>query len=271
MLIKPITETRTPRHTLDDEDTNAKPNPIPEIKISLNDASLIYDYVLIVPHTISLIQDQLPKQENIGQILIDYPDLIKDLTKEVQEEYDEDEQLYAALENEALKNKFKTEELAIYLSSGVLSIVVPHFTNTIAYNVLARQLIRRLKPSKEWILLAPSTLNNNQSINQLPLVDTASSSASILSQVPVLRPPHSITGIAAATLSQLNFIGVTNVVTLVLNSEGHLGFEKSDNDAIVDTAFVLSDIITIDKEEYIKNVSSKVRKFNGYSNLGIYI
>ena len=93
----------------------------------------------------------------------------------------------------------------------------------------------------------------------------------MLSQVPVLRPPHSITGITAAVVSQLNLIGATNVITLVLNSEGHLGYEKSDNDSIVHTAYVLGDIIPIDKEQYVKNLSARVRKFNGYSNLGIYI
>lgn len=269
LKIKPITETRTPRHTLDDEDSNAKPNPIPEVRISLNDTSATYDYVLIAPQTISLIQDQLPNKLNVGTITVDYPNLIKELSKEEQNDYDEDEQLYAALENEALKNRFKKEEISVYLSNGVLSIVVPHFANTITYNVLARQLVQQLKPLKSWILLAPSNLNNNQSINKL-LLDTGTA-FSVLSQVPVLRPPHSITGITAAVVSQLNLIGATNVITLVLNSEGHLGYEKSDNDSIVHTAYVLGDIIPIDKEQYVKNLSARVRKFNGYSNLGIYI
>ena len=168
-----------------------------------------------------------------------------------------------------MKNRFKKEEISVYLSNGVLSIVVPHFANTITYNVLARQLVQQLKPLKSWILLAPSNLNNNQSINKL-LLDTGTA-FSVLSQVPVLRPPHSITGITAAVVSQLNLIGATNVITLVLNSEGHLGYEKSDNDSIVHTAYVLGDIIPIDKEQYVKNLSARVRKFNGYSNLGIYI
>lgn len=228
-----------------------------------------YAYALIVPHTLSLIQEQLPNKAITGEIAIDYLNLIKDLSTEDQEEYDEDEQLYAALENKALKNKFKKEKIPVYLSNGVLSMVVPHFTNTITYNVLARQLVQHLKPLKSWILLAPSNLNNNQTISKLPLESDTSSS--VLSQVPVLRPPHSITGTTAAILSQLNLSGVTNVTTLILNSEGHLGFEKSDNDAIVDTAFVLGDIIATSKQEYVKRISSEVRKFNGYSNLGIYI
>lgn len=236
----------------------------------MTDGTSEYDYALIVPHTISLIQDQLPKRVKIGEITIDYASLMKDLSVEEQEEYDEDEQLYTALENEALKNKFKTEVIPVYLSNGILSVVVPHFANIIAYNLLARKLVQQLQPLKSWILLAPSNLNNNQSINQLPL--TSDTTSLVLSQVPVLRPPHSVTGITAAILSQLNLSGATNVITLVLNSEGHLGFEKSDNDAIVDTAYVISDIVaTLDKQEYVKSISSKVRKFNGYSNLGIYV
>lgn len=228
-----------------------------------------YAYALIVPHTLSLIQEQLPNKAIAGEITIDYLNLTKDLSTEEQEEYDEDEQLYAALENKALKNKFKKEKIPIYLSNGVLSIVVPHFTNTITYNVLARQLVQHLGPLKSWILLAPSNLNNNQTISKLLLESDTSSS--VLSQVPVLRPPHSITGATASILSQLHLSGATNVTTLILNSEGHLGFEKSDNDAIMDTAFVLGDIIATSKQEYVKRISSKVRKFNGYSNLGIYI
>ncbi|KAI5955397.1 hypothetical protein KGF57_003723 [Candida theae] len=270
MLIKPITETRNPRHTLDDDDSNAKPNPIPDIKITLIEDSIKYDYALIVPQTVSLVQDQLPNNNSVGKIAIDYSSSIKDISSEQeQEEYDEDEQLYAALQNEALKDKFKTEHIPIYLSNGVLSIVAPHFTNTIVYNLLARKLVQQLHPSISWILLAPSNLNNNQSINKLLLKTDAS--LSLLSQVPILRPPHSITGITAAITSQLDVANTENAITLVLNSEGPLGFEKSDNDAIIDTAYVLSEIIGINKEEYVKSISSKVRKFNGYSNLGIYI
>ncbi|KAI3406942.1 hypothetical protein KGF56_000235 [Candida oxycetoniae] len=273
MLIKPITEVRNPRHTLDDDDlSNAQPCPFPEIRVVLDASSNDYDYIFVVPHTMKILQTELTKNHVVvGNIIVDYHQLYSSVEKESATTYDEDEQLYEAMKHESLKSRFPPKlELPIYLTKGVLSIVVPHFENVIIYNLLARQVVKHLDLNKEWILLAPSNLNNNQTINKLQLY--ADNANPVINNVPLLRPPHVITGFCAALLSQLNIVEAPLATALVLDSEGPLGFEKSDNDAIVDTATVLSSLFNIKNgEEYVKNVSLKVRKLNGYSNLGMYI
>ncbi|CAK9437584.1 uncharacterized protein LODBEIA_P19620 [Lodderomyces beijingensis] len=270
MLIKPATEIRNPRHTLDDDDLNddSQPNPIPQVQTTL-DPSTAYDSVLIVPNTISLIQSQLPSAKTVGRVVIDYPELYNVETEQLAE-YDEDEQLYAAMKQEHLKTEFPKLEIPIMASNRILCIAMPHFKNIITYNILARDLVKSVSIDKEWVLLSPSNLNNGQTVNKLESSFSTSSNP-VLAKVPSLQPPHTITGASAAILSQLNLAQAPHVTTLVLDSEGQLGYEKSDNDAIVDTAYILASVLPIDQQAYVESISSKVRKFNGYSNLGMYI
>ncbi|KAI5961905.1 uncharacterized protein KGF55_003876 [Candida pseudojiufengensis] len=264
MLIKPITETRNPHHIIDDEeDLNTEsPNPIPKISIELKEDK-DYENILIVPHTLSLLQDQLPNQKEIGTISVKYENL-KLLNTEKLEEYDEDEQLYVSIQNESILKKYPNIDIIIYVSNNSIAITIPHFQNTITYNLISTELIKAFATKvQNWILFSHSTLNNNQSINQL-------SSPSNIKDVPILRPPHSITGINAAIVTHLPTQSKYNLI--VLNSEGQFGFEKSDNEAIINSSYILVDLLHIpESKEYLKNISIKVRKFNGFSNLGMYI
>lgn len=273
MLIKPITETRNPRHTLEDEDEN-QPNFKPTITIKLTKQPKVSPKTIIVlPSTISILQDQL-KFESIGLINIDYPELYESIDKSNELEYDEDEQLYVALKNQNLKNKYPKLDIPIVGNedNSILSITIPHFFNSITYNLLAREIIKVFKDTHYWIILAPCGLNNNQSINKLYSGEHYKGKE-LLDQVPDLKPPHAITGIAGSMVSQLNLNSENKVTCLVLNSEGQPGFEKSDNDSIVDTSYLLVNLIDIhDQQEYLNAISNKVRKFNGaFSNLGMYI
>lgn len=117
-------------------------------------------------------------------------------------------------------------------------------------------------------------MNNNQSINRLIVNAGTVHRHPLIESIPVLKPPHTITGISAGVISQLNTkLGrLAQVVALVLNSEGQPGFERSDNDAIMDACFVIGKLVDdVDEEAYVKSVSSAVRKFSGFSNSGMYI
>lgn len=258
---------------MEDEDEN-QPNFKPTISIKLTkQPSIPPKTIVVLPSTISILQDQL-KFEPIGVINIDYPELYDTIDKTNELEYDEDEQLYVALKNQNLKNKYPKLDIPIVANSdnSVLSTTIPHFFNSIAYNLLAREVIKVFNDINEWIILAPCGLNNNQSINKLQSGEV-SKGKELLDQVPDLKPPHAITGIAGSMVSQLNLNSKNQITCLVLNSEGQPGFEKSDNDSIVDTSYLLVNLFTVhDQQEYLDAISNKVRKFNGaFSNLGMYI
>ncbi|EMG49279.1 hypothetical protein G210_0015 [Candida maltosa Xu316] len=276
MLIKPITETKTPRHTLDDDDyDDNQPHYKPEISIKLTKEVTTPPHpknILVLPSTISIIQDQL-KLPTIGTVSIKYPELYESIDKSNDLEYDEDEQLYVALKNQNLKTKYPELEIPIVGNDNVVGITIPHFYNVITYNLVSKKIIEFFDSTKNWIVLAPCGLNNNQSVNKLLGKGNAKDDVS-LNQVPDLKPPHAITGISAALVSQLNLRkGDYNIVCLVLNSEGQPGFEKSDNDSIVDTSYLLGDLLKLPhKEDYLNEISKQVRKFNGaFSNLAMYI
>ncbi|KAG7663814.1 uncharacterized protein J8A68_002674 [[Candida] subhashii] len=277
MLIKPIVDIRNPRHMLEDEDVeDAKPHPIPIISIDLTIDTI--DNMIIIPKTLSILQDQLPDMKPIGSVKIDYPELYQPLTTEEsiekeEEEYDEDVQLYNAIAAQRLKTRYPVTGIPILANGTTISLTIPHFVNTITYNILARALVKKFKPNQTWIVLSPCSMNNNQSINRLVIGQGVEQIylPPLVESIPILKPPHTITGISAAIISQLNIMNESRVVGLVLNSEGQPGFEKSDNDAIIDACFVIGNILNIDDKEYMTRVSSSVRKFNGYSNSGMYI
>lgn len=222
---------------------------------------------MITPHSLRVLADPLRKQgKKIGEVTLKYPPVkIDDNTDD--SEYDEDEQLFAAISNSTLKKKYSDESIPLVLHDDSIVLTIPNFGNTISFNILAKLLTTAINPDY-WITLAPSNLNNNQTISKL-FVDN-DLNTSLLSQIPNLKPPHTVTGISAAIISQLNYTAKSNYVLIVLNSEGHPGFEKTDSDAIVDSAYVLATICSLDKE-YLQEISKLIRKFNPYSNSGMYL
>ncbi|ODV70262.1 hypothetical protein HYPBUDRAFT_118481 [Hyphopichia burtonii NRRL Y-1933] len=276
MLFKPWNDGPAPRHTFEDEfeGDETKPSPVPEIKIELKEHGSI-DYLILAPKNISVIIDSLPQRKAIGSIRVSYPELkVQTTTQEsTEDDYDEDEQLYNAIHESNSSSKYSDLEIPINVYSGsIAGIVVPHFTNAITYNILSRRIIEAFDSmvKKDWITLSPCSINNNQSLNKLSI----STSNSLLEMIPNLKPPHFITGIGASIISELNNLGGTSsFIPLVLNSEGQPGFEKVSNDAIVDSGYVLSEILIKDhyKDDYLKKISSSVRKFNSYSNSGMYL
>lgn len=259
------------RHTLEEENEDAEPALIPSILVDITALEPI-EYIIVAPWNIGVVVEPL-KASKIGSVTVSYP-LIADEEKEDDDDYDEDEQLYSAMTNRSLRLKYKKEVVPIRLhENGTASIVVPHITNTVAYNVLARQLTETLKPTAGWITLAPCNINNNQTLSKLQGAGSQLKLTHAFDLIPALRPPHFITGVSAAVSAEINRTDLRNHICLVLNSEGQPGFEKIETDAIVDAAYVLADILVdaSKKEAHLSAVSTAVRKFNGYSNSGMYI
>lgn len=261
------------RHTLDDEEEQLNAGIVPTIDIQWQSRQSKVKYVVVCPHTLQVLT--LPLQgQKIGSIDVKYPEFDDTNNNDNQDndqdndEYDEDEQLYSAMTKSHLQKKYPQESIPIVLyNNDVLVLTFPNFSNIITFNVISEKLIEQVD-AEYWLCLAPSNLNNNQTINKLYVDNDIN--ISLLNQIPNLKPPHIVTGISAAIVSQLNYNNYKNFAMIVLNSEGHPGFEKSDSDAIVDTAYILSNLF-IKQKEYLTEISKRIRKFNPYSNSGMYL
>ncbi|CAK7894953.1 hypothetical protein CAAN1_10S03290 [[Candida] anglica] len=281
MLIKPWNDLPTPRHALE-EDSNEQPQ-VPIVDITLDETVSEIDHFLVIPSSIKVVEDGLVGRK-IGSIRIYYKVEPKVDAKigddDEEEDYDEDEQLYKVIV-EGKSNTYEETIIPIVHSLNSISIVVPNFKNVIANNFLARKLIEQFDSiiTKSWITLAPCHLNNGQTLSkleasQVKITGKGSKIPESYTFVPKLNPPHFITGISASVNSVLNLQKEPKLVSLVLNADGQPGYEKLDSDAIMDAAYVVGDFITIDaagKEKYIQAISKQVRKFNSYSNSGMYL
>lgn len=234
------------------------------------------DYVLVTPTTIKVLSDCLPEGKYIGTITIEYPQL-KELQQNDGEDadYDEDEQLYSAIMKKSITDKYGLVKIPITMHGDTyLSINVPHFQNTIVYNLFAKKLVEELgaKISKAWITLSPCELSNKETISKFDIGNQESTSQ-VYSLIPDLKPPHFITGVIASLNSRISLLPVPKLLSIVLRSEGATGFEKVDPDSIMDTCFVLGSLLVGNKDtdKYSSKVSMAVRKINGYANSGMYI
>lgn len=224
--------------------------PVPQVVV---DTTAKAKYVVAAPHNIGVLLTSLPKGKVIGHINIKYS------FKEEQEEedYDEDEQLYSAILAKTLRSKYPDHRLELVQHGDAVSVVVPHFANAIVNHLVARQLAKAVS-AEVYLTLSPCSIQTT--LSKLPGTDVAA-----LDAVPLLRPPHFITGFGAALAAE-----TTNRVALVLNAEGQPGFEKLDPDALVDAAYILARVLDAG-DLYPSAVSRAVRKFNSYSNSGMYI
>lgn len=229
--------------------------------------------VIVVAPTNMAVLLQLSESKTVGTIDISYPQLqipvAKTADNDEEDDYDEDEQLYSAIVDKTLSSKYPSQTIDIKLySGGVIGVVVPHFTNTIVTNLLARQLVKKLSALKAeyWVVLSPCGLDT-LTVTKLEILQP--STEKIVDEIPVLKPPHFVTGIGGAVISELNSQQV-KALGLVLNSEGQSGYEKIDIQSLIDASSILGKLLG-QGEKYLKGVSLAVRKFNGYSNSGMYI
>lgn len=267
MLIKPWTEVQAPRHLLEDEGGDDQPDLLPQVSIQYSGTA---SSILVSPHTTRIIVEAIPETVPCGNVTVRYPEIGKIIATTFNpDEYDEDEQLYSAITEKSLKDRFTEYDIPLVQYGKTVAVTVPHFTNSIAANVVAAQLVDFFGDKvDQWITLSPCPLNNNETVNKF-LLGTATGTGTIDS-VPNIKPPHFITGISGAVNSNLS-VKKANLISLVLNAEGQPGFEKLDNDSIIDTSHLVAELLDIKQSQYLKTVSLSARKFNGYSNSGMYI
>ncbi|KAM3125660.1 hypothetical protein CJJ07_003703 [Candidozyma auris] len=268
MLFKPWSDVPHPRHELDDEPES--PPLVPEVETQLT-ASILPETIVVVPRNIGVIVEMVTEKKVAGHISVSYPQLHEMVPSE---EYDEDAQLYSAVNLEALQRRFKDERIPIFAldeTGNGFAVVVPHFINPIAENKVAREIIKLGTHITSWVALAPSPLNNGTSICKL---DTNSSADQSFEKIPQMKPPHYVTGIVAGMTSclfQKRQLG--NASVLVLNAEGHSGFEKVDADSVMDAADLVAKYLVREqnKKSYIKQLSARVRKINSGITSGMYL
>lgn len=235
------------------------------------ESEIIPRSAVIVPQTIAVFVQQAPKSI-IGNISVQYPQIASEQdTSPNEEDYDDDEQLYTAVDTQALLRKYPSNNIPIYLIEGTntVAIVVPHFTNIITEKLIAKKITLIGDIKTQWLTLSPCQINNSLSICRLDL------SSELFQDVPLLEPPHFVTGITAAVLAELSRRrpGGAGVGALVLNSEGQPGFEKIDADSLMDAAEQGASILVGEKNsrEYLKSLSLSIRKVNSVVTPGMYI
>lgn len=215
---------------------------------------------------------QQASKSTVGSISVSYPEFQNSQEFLLPEnDFDEDEQLYNAVDTQALIRKYPNIEIPLYKidEQEALAMVVPHFANSIAERYVAKQIALLSKQLTQWLILSPCQINNNISICRLDL------SSRMFTDVPILQPPHFITGICASLLSELMKLNVdpANIGALVLNSEGQPGFEKIDADALMEAAEKSASFLVGEqsKQKFLKTLSLTVRKINSAVTSGMYI
>ncbi|ODQ77511.1 hypothetical protein BABINDRAFT_15489 [Babjeviella inositovora NRRL Y-12698] len=273
MLIKPSTELPTPRHIIQDRVIEERYEASPVLPIVTIDwANATFDTLLVAPSLIDIILTAIPeKARTVGTIHVTYPDTTAAAETE---EYDEDEQLYRAVDLHSF-HKPQSFDIHAFTCDGaeVVLVLVPYFQDTIVYNLVAEKVAAVLGSKSKVIALAPSWLNNNDSLSKLFTRDEAVFSSPLLPQVSHLKPPLFVTGPSAAVVAACPD---TDLLCLALNAEGNSGFEKISPDVMIDCCMILGSLLRLDEagaEKYMRTVSAGVRKsFSGTSSTsGMYL
>ncbi|KAH3671425.1 hypothetical protein WICMUC_004605 [Wickerhamomyces mucosus] len=271
MVFKPWTETKTPRHLIDDqdeeqqEDEEYKLGSIPQISIKLNDQ--LNGKLFIIPENLRFFfdgikfQNEVLSKKIVGQITIKYPESVvsnqQSLLKD--EEYSIEEQLYYNKHNEI--NKDQSIDIINFelIENNISFIIVPNFTqgNLINYNLISLELSNFLKTFEqnnniEILTITPSQLPFNEKINIL------SNNEKFNTDFKRLEPPFYITGISSSLLTQFSDRKSLDITCFILQSEGISGFEKINDESIYEMAKFLSKYLKF--KGYEKNIKKLIGK-----------
>lgn len=253
----------------DEEESTEKPL-IPLVKLTW-ETQISPTCVVVVPSTIASFVEKAPTT-TVGIITVRYAQLDRSTDQDVlDDDFDENEQLYSVLNMQALLRKYPNVDIPVYhvTDTKTLAVVVPRFTNVYVEKLLAKKIALLGDEQTQWLTLAPCQINNNLSICRL---DTSPEN---FKEVPLLQPPHVVTGISAALISEMakSKGDLTKVFALVLNSEGQPGFEKVDADALMDAA-EKGACMLVGKDRkvaYLKALSLSVRKISSADSYAMYI
>lgn len=203
------------------------------------------DFAVLVPSLASILAKKV-QGSPVGTLSVKYS-----ISESVGDgEYNDDEQLYAAMTSSYSKERYRNHELSILGAEGAglwVFMNIPPSDNPITYNLIAQALVRNIS-AKTWITVAPGSFYGHT------ICKLESQAHPGTEEIPQLRPPHFVTGIAAAINRQ-----ASDVLCLVVNAEGQPGYERIDVDALVDASYVIGSILHLGNS-YTKAVSKAVRR-----------
>lgn len=262
-----------PRHTLqDDFDEGTQPEPLPQIQVEITDSTSI-EKVIIVPEVLGAVIDQFPQKRVVGSIVVSYSQQLAE-SGVAEDDFDEEEQLYSAIK---FQQRYSAAEIAIHeLVEGTIAIVVPHFTHIIVNNILSKALAETLDP-QIWVTFAPCPLENLRSSSKLSInLQSYTRLPKDVSLIPDLGPPHCFTGISASVNSAVSENEKSLLISIALNAEGQPGFEKIGHLAQVEAAKIIGSFAYVDgksklETEYLKNLSTRLRRLMANSDYGMYL
>lgn len=224
---------------------------------------------MISPHNTKLLVKSLPKGQKTGTIKIKFPkSIVEDVTEDT---FDEDEQLYTAMEGKIKTNSYGTYEIEIWKNTdSIISVVVPHFKEVIVNNMLSRKLVEKFCDLvQSWVILSLCEIKYGDILNRLDINDI-NEQAKVYSSVPSLKPPHFISGISACLHAQLKRRPGTLLFSIVVRSEGSLGYERINVESLLEAGYVLAKIFgkDFDYKSYIESITigSKALR-RGYGSL----
>lgn len=196
---------------------------------------------LLVPSSASILAKKAPGNR-IGTISLKY----SIPAPASNQDYDEDEQLYAAMA--VSRDKYAPVSIPVMgRPDQWVAVVVPALENAIAYNVLATALVEYV-PAATWVTVAPCSIYGHT------VAKLETGPHQYAAAVPNLCPPHFVTGIAAAVNKRAK-----DALCLVVSAEGQTGYERVDADALADVSRVLGDCMHFGAE-YHTTVAKAVRK-----------
>lgn len=199
---------------------------------------------------------------SLGSIHVEYPD--SGVEGPEADQFDENEQLYSGIENPL---RFTNASLPIYrIRPSIVAIEIPHFRNEITEKLVADEIAGLFSPlNAQVFMLAPCQGLLGGSLFKLNL------SSQEFATIKSLEPPHYISGCCAALVSSFSSTP-TKCAVLVLNAEGHRGFEKIDADSLMDAARHLFLAISLpDAQGVLNKLSATVRKLNSSNTSGMYL
>ena len=227
--------------------------------------------LIVVPQQLSVVVDSVEEKDPIGSLHFEYRPNAGDEASESpaslnEAEYDEDEQLYAAMKQEQTKRV----QLTVYAcgpEKSVLVVVAPHVEDVLAQKSLADTLGQLAQKCGRCIVLAPCSLGWGQLICRLDLP------GDFFATVDPIRPPHYVSGLAAALVSELTQNSKADLGLLALNAEGHVGYEKVDADSIMAAAENFASYLVGKslKASYIERLSRNVRRIASSVTSGMYL
>lgn len=218
------------------------------------------EWLIVVPDRLDLITKSLAQSigsECIGIIDVSYPYSDEGDHEEKTEEYDEEEQLYS-LHSSAIKQP-KSFKILQGKERKFTMVAVPMFKHSLTYNLIATEIATKLHFDNVLVVVPTNTTKTVTKLVVQGSVD--------LDQVPSMEPPQFVTGPGAAMLSSSQFAKHAGTqVCLGLSSDGALNYERVGDDALLDAAAVISQLLGVKL-----GIEKALQEKNSSSSIGMYV